>query len=86
MNIETPATGIGAADPLLPQAAAWVEGLRGQGEYILRQPVSRLQLQFRIGYSRACALVEALALDTYWRIEFTEDGRRFARLRPGGEE
>jgi len=71
----------GAADPLLPEAAAWVEQLRAQGEDIVLYPISRLQRQFRIGYSRTCALVEALALDQCWRIEFAEDGTRYARLR-----
>lgn len=81
MSTNPPSEASGAADPLFPQAAAWVEQLRAEGESILLYPISRLQRQFRIGYSRTCALVEALALDQYWRIEFAEDGSRYARLR-----
>lgn len=73
--------GLGTADPLWPEAIAWVEGLRGQDEAILLYPISRLQRQFRIGYTRTCALVEALALDRHWTIEFAADGSRYARLR-----
>ena len=87
MSTKTPdvrsSAGIGAADPLFSEAAAWVERLRDQGDDVLLYPISRLQRQFRIGYSRTCALVEALALDKYWIIEFAEDGSRYARLRSG---
>jgi len=86
MNTNVPTHGIGAADPLLPQAAAWVEALRAQGEEILLYPISRLQREFRIGYSRSCALVEVLALDKYWTIAVAEDGSRYARLRLGEAE
>lgn len=82
---EMPAAAIGTADPLLSDVADWVEQQRGRGEEILEGPVSRLQREFRIGYSRACALAEALALDKYWRIELAEDGRRYARRRQGEE-
>ncbi|MDN4051750.1 hypothetical protein QPK32_01455 [Massilia sp. YIM B02763] len=68
----------GTADPLWPEVIAWIDGLRHQGETILPYPISRLQRQFRIGYSRSCALVDALALDRHWTIEFTEDGKRCA--------
>jgi hypothetical protein len=77
------AVGIGADDPLLPEAAAWVERLRNEGDDILLYPISRLQREVRIGYSRTCALVEALALDQHRIIEFAEDGSRYARLRSG---
>lgn len=73
----------GAAAPLLPEAARWIEGLRSQGEEVVLYPISRLQRQFRIGYSRTCALVDALAHERHWRIEFGEDGTRSARLRWG---
>jgi DNA segregation ATPase FtsK/SpoIIIE-like protein len=86
MHTNIPGAGIGAADPLLPQAAAWIERLRGGGEDIVLHPISRLQREFRIGYSRTCALVEALALDQYWTIAFAEDGTRYARLCPEVEE
>lgn len=85
MNIKVPDASIGTADPLLPQAIAWVEQQRSTGEDILLYPISRLQREFRIGYSRTCALVEALALDAHWAIEFFEDGTRYARLRPRDE-
>jgi DNA segregation ATPase FtsK/SpoIIIE-like protein len=85
MSIDMPGASIGAADPLLPKAAAWVAQQRESGEDILLYPISRLQREFRIGYSRTCALVEALALDAHWIIEFAEDGTRYARLRPGAK-
>lgn len=65
MNIKIPDASIGEADPLLPQAIAWVEQQRSSGEDVLLYPISRLQRHFRIGYSRTCALVEALALDAH---------------------
>jgi len=72
----------GAADPLLPQACAWIGALRESGETVLPYPISRLQRQFRIGYGRTCALVHALAQRGEWRIVFDEDGTRFAHLNP----
>lgn len=85
MNTNVPDAGIdiGAADPLLPAAAVWIERLRDQGEDILLYPISRLQREFRIGYSRTCVLMEALTLDKHWIIAFAEDGTRYARLRLG---
>jgi len=89
MNDDMSSTGANAgastdvADPLLPEAAAWIEDLRSQGEEVVLYPISRLQRQFRIGYSRTCALVDALAHDRHWRIEFGPDGTRSARLRWG---
>lgn len=78
MQTDTPATG--ADDPLLPQAMAWIERLRGRGEDILPYPVSRLQREFRTGYSRAQALVDALVQRGEWSIAFAEDGTRYARI------
>lgn len=72
----------GAADPLLPQACAWIGELREAGEAILPYPISRLQRRFRIGYGRSCALVQALAQRGEWRIAFAEDGTRLAHLEP----
>jgi DNA segregation ATPase FtsK/SpoIIIE-like protein len=86
MNTDMPGAGIGAADPLLPQAIAWIEQLRGSGEDIVLYPISRLQRELRTGYSRTCALVEALAQAQCWTIAFADDGTRYARLRPGVEE
>ena len=73
----------GAAQPLLPDAACWIESLSSQGEEVVLNPISRLQRQFRIGYSRTCALVDALARGQHWRIESGADGARSARLRWG---
>lgn len=80
MHTESSSAGIGAADPLLAQAGAWIAQLRGAGEDILLYPVSRLQRQFRLGYSRSCALAQALVHHGEWMIGFTEDGTRYARL------
>ncbi|KFI08310.1 hypothetical protein [Massilia sp. BSC265] len=80
MHTESSGAGIGAVDPLLAQACAWIGQLRCAGEEILLYPVSRLQRQFRVGYSRSCALAQALARRGEWVIGFTEDGTRFARL------
>lgn len=80
MNTVTPGTATGATDPLLPQAAAWIEQLRCSGQLTLLYPISRLQREFRIGYSRTCALVDALAQCGEWVIAFAADGSRYARL------
>lgn len=80
MHTESSSAGIGAAAPLLAQAGAWIGQLRGAGEEVLLYPVSRLQRQFRLGYSRSCALAQALAQRGEWTIGFTEDGTRYARL------
>lgn len=80
MHTESSSAGIGATDPLLAQACAWIGQLRGAGEEVLLYPVSRLQRQFRLGYSRSCALAQALAQCGEWTIGFTEDGTRYARL------
>jgi DNA segregation ATPase FtsK/SpoIIIE-like protein len=85
MDIDVPYASIGAADPLLPRAIAWVEQQRCSGEDILLYPISRLQREFRTGYSRTCALAEALALDAHWVIDFLEDGTRYACLRTGAQ-
>lgn len=82
MHTDLSRAGHGAADPLLPQACAWIAERREAGEDILLYPISRLQRQFRLGYSRSCALVEALAQRGEWRIAFAADGTRFARLGP----
>lgn len=68
------------ADPLLDAAAAWVERLRQRGQTHLFYPVSRLQREFRIGYSRTCALVDSLARRGEWTVGFSGDGTRYARI------
>ena len=80
MNTVTPGTATGATDPLLPQAAARIEQLRFSGQLPFLYPISRLQREFRIGYSRTRALVDALAQCGEWTIAFTADGSRYARL------
>lgn len=83
MNTETPGSGTGAADPLLSQACAWIAQLHAAGEQVLPYPVSRLQHRFRLGYSRAWALAEALEQRGEWTIALDADGARHARLHPG---
>lgn len=74
-----------AADPLLPDAAAWIGGLRQQGQTLLPYPVSRLQRQFRIGYNRTCALAAALEQQGHWTIAVASNGVRYARITVGGK-
>lgn len=69
-----------AADPLLPEASQWVDRLRGRGTGILVHPVSRLQREFGLGYSRACALAECLAQRGEWTIAYDDTGTRHARI------
>lgn len=85
MNTETSSSGsgIGAADPLLPQACAWIARLHAAGEHVLPYPVSRLQHRFRLGYSHAWALAEALERRGEWSIALDADGARHARLHHG---
>jgi DNA segregation ATPase FtsK/SpoIIIE-like protein len=73
------------ADPLLEAAAAWVERLRRRGQTHLFYPVSRLQREFRTGYKRSCALVDALAQRGEWTVGFSGDGTRYARIHPKGQ-
>jgi hypothetical protein len=69
-----------AADPLLPEASQWVHRLRGRGTGILVHPVSRLQREFGLGYSRACALAECLAQRGEWTIAYDDTGTRHTRI------
>jgi len=84
MHTESSGAATGAADPLLAQACAWARQLRAAGEEVLLYPVSRLQRQFRLGYSRSFALVEALARRGEWAVGYGDDGTRYARLAAGG--
>lgn len=72
--------GSGSEDPVLDAAAAWIERLRRRGQTHLFYPVSRLQREFRTGYSRSCALVDSLARRGEWTIGFSGDGTRYARI------
>jgi len=79
-----PAAPAAADDPLLPAAAAWVAGLRDDGQKLLRYPVSRLQRQLRTGYLHSCALAGALEQRGEWRIAYDADGKRHAHIHPKG--
>lgn len=67
-------------DPILEQAAAWIDELRQRGQTHLFYPVSRLQREFRIGYQRTCALADSLARRDEWTIRLSGDGTRYARI------
>jgi DNA segregation ATPase FtsK/SpoIIIE-like protein len=67
-------------DPLLPEATEWVDRLRSRGTRVLEYPVSRLQREFSLGYSRACALAEQLAQRGEWTVGYDADGTRRARI------
>lgn len=71
-----------AAEPLLALAAAWVDRLRQRGQTHLFYPVSRLQREFLLGYGRTCAMADVLAQRGEWRIGFSSDGTRYARIHP----
>lgn len=69
-----------AEDPLLAQAVGLIDRLRGRGTTVLAYPVSRLQREFSLGYSRACALADQLAQRGEWTIGYSDDGVRYARI------
>ena len=71
------------AGPLPEPAAAWIGRLRDRGQTHLFYPVSRLQREFRLGYGQACALAGVLAQCGEWKIGFSTDGTRYARIPPG---
>lgn len=48
---------------------------------LLACPVSRLQVRFRLGYRRACALAGRLEELDVWEIVVTPSGLRGARLK-----
>jgi hypothetical protein len=75
-----PPSGEAGEDPLLPEARQWVDRLRGRGTTKLMYPVSRLQREFRIGYTRTCALADCLAQHGEWTIAYDENGTRYARI------
>lgn len=74
------ATSCDTIDPILEQAAAWIDQLRQRGETHLFYPVSRLQREFRTGYQRTCALADSLAQRGEWTIGLSGDGTRYARI------
>jgi hypothetical protein len=69
-------------DPRLEQVSQWIGQLRGRGQTILLSPVGRVQREFRLGYKRTCALIDALAERGEWTIVFDDDGKRYARIHP----
>ncbi|WP_157201857.1 hypothetical protein [Massilia sp. Root335] len=77
---ESTATSCDTVDPILEQAAAWIDQLRQRGQTHLFYPVSRLQREFRIGYQRTCALADSLARRGEWTIGLSGDGTRYARI------
>lgn len=79
-RLPEPQAGESGDDPLLPDALQWVERLRGHGTAVLLYPVSRLQREFMLGYTRACALAGCLAQRGEWTIAYDAAGTRFARI------
>lgn len=79
--IETRATAA-ELDPLLAQVGEWIDQLRGRGQGTLLSPVGRVQREFRLGYNRTCALIDALARRGEWTIAFDDEGKRYARIHP----
>lgn len=67
-------------DPLLPEASQWVDRLRSRGTTRLMYPVSNLQREFRLGYTRACALADGLAQRGEWTVAYDDGGTRYARI------
>lgn len=78
--IAAPDTNLTAVDPLLHSAAAWIDQLRQRGQTLLPYPVSRLQREFHIGYTRTCALADTLAARGEWTVGFGSDGVRYAHI------
>ena len=78
--IAAPETSPAAEDPLLHDAAAWIDQLGQSGQTVLPYPVSRLQREFHIGYMRTCALADALAARGKWTVGFASDGVRYAHI------
>ena len=62
-------------------AMEFVRGLQLARGGLLACPVARLQVRFRLGYRRACALAEALEAHGFWEIVVTPSGLRGARLK-----
>lgn len=67
-------------DPLLPEARQWVDRLRARRTTKLMYPVSNLQREFGLGYTRACALAEGLAQRGEWTVAYDDGGTRYARI------
>lgn len=62
-------------------AIDFVRGLNAARGGLLACPVSRLQVQFRLGYRRACELAGRLEEMEVWEIVVTPSGMRGARIK-----
>ncbi len=65
----------------IARAVDFVRGLNAARGGLLACPVSRLQVQFRLGYRRACELASRLEELDVWEIVVTPSGLRGARLK-----
>jgi hypothetical protein len=65
----------------IARAVDFVRGLNAARGDLLACPVSRLQVQFRLGYRRACELASRLEELDVWEIVVTPSGLRGARLK-----
>lgn len=66
-------------DPLLADAAAYIEGIFEQGGAVIVGPVSLLQRHFSLGYGRAIRLAAELENRKAWTIFHDAAGMRSAR-------
>lgn len=62
-------------------AVGFVRRLKLAHGAVVACPVSRLQVQFRLGYGRACGLAEELVTRDVWEIVTLPSGMRGARLK-----
>jgi DNA segregation ATPase FtsK/SpoIIIE-like protein len=70
-------------DPLLADAAAYIEEIFQQRGAVIVGPVSLLQRHFSLGYGRAIRLTAALEKLNAWSIFHDASGMRSARRIPG---
>lgn len=61
-------------------AIHYVRGLSALCGGQLACPVARLQVEFRLGFRRACALANVLVARGVWEIVITASGMRGARI------
>lgn len=65
----------------IARAIEFVQGLNVARGGLLACPVARLQVQFRLGFRRACALAARLEALDVWEIVLTPSGLRGARIK-----
>jgi hypothetical protein len=76
----------GLTMPSLSQrAAALVWRLQLSGHQRVANPVSRLQREFRLGYTHACYLAHQLVNDGIWTLTIDRDGTRHALFGTQGQ-